>query len=66
MLEPSPLLAGDPAAVPVLRELLHAPDRKARRVAATGLAAIGPEAGPPCPSWSTPPRRRRIMQVRLR
>ena len=59
--ELSPLLAGDPAAVPVLRELLHAPDCKARRVAATGLEAIGPEAPATVPSWSTSPRRRRIM-----
>jgi hypothetical protein len=35
---------GDPAALPVLRELLRYPDCKARRAAAMGLGSIGPQA----------------------
>jgi hypothetical protein len=37
-----PLLAGDPAAVPVLVELLHSPYAKVRRIAVEGLGQIGP------------------------
>ncbi|HEY1380844.1 MAG TPA: HEAT repeat domain-containing protein [Gemmataceae bacterium] len=39
-----PILDGDPAALPVLIELLQCPDYKTRRAAATGLGAIGPAA----------------------
>lgn len=39
-----PVLGGDPAAVPVLVELLQYPDCKARREAAEGLRRIGPGA----------------------
>ena len=39
-----PLLAGDPTAVPLLRELLHSPYAKVRRIAVEGLGLIGPPA----------------------
>ena len=39
-----PLLEGDFASLSVLQELLAYPDLKARRTAATGLGALGPQA----------------------
>jgi len=41
---PPPLLDGDPAALPVLLELLHADSAKVRAVAAAGLGTVGPAA----------------------
>ena len=39
-----PLLDGDPAAIPVLRELIQDPDPDVRQAAANGLERIGPKA----------------------
>jgi HEAT repeat protein len=39
-----PLVEGDPKAIPVLTELFHSPDPKARRIAIEGVRCIGEKA----------------------
>jgi hypothetical protein len=50
---PAPLQDGDPEAVPVLIELLQAPERTVRILAAHGLETIGSPARPAVPALLT-------------